>query len=72
MQKKCLKFPRVNKYDPLSELCNMDLIFWFISSFLFKVFYIKCRNNKSIINEDTFFFVILVSREVLGMGDYAA
>ena len=22
------------------------------SSFLFKVFYIKCRNNKSIINED--------------------
>ena len=75
MQKKCLMFPRVNnyiKYDPLSELCNMDLFFWFISSFLFKVFYIKCRNNKSIINEDTFFFVILVSREVLGMGDYAA
>ena len=30
----------------------MDLIFWFISTFLFKVFYIKCRNNKSVINED--------------------
>ena len=49
----------------------MDLIF---GSFLlfFLIFYIKCRNNKSIINEDTFFCVILVSREVLGMGDYAA
>ena len=26
------------------------LIFGFISTFLFKVFYIKCRNNKSVIN----------------------
>jgi hypothetical protein len=38
-----------------NENICMDLFCWFISSFLFKVFYIKCRNNKSIINEDIFF-----------------